>query len=95
MWDIPYPFIALIKLKGNKISQVIFISPFSWHITLSPLFLSFPSFLPSLSHLRSITHVHFMRKRVSDWLREKVMSEGEEEEEEEEKRKKRVSENSI
>jgi hypothetical protein len=34
-----------------------------------------------------------MRKRVSDWLREKVMSEGEEEEEE--KRKKRVSENFI
>jgi hypothetical protein len=94
MWDIPYHFIPSIKLKGNKRSQTLSIFPFSRHITLSPFFLSFPSFPPSFSHILSITHAHFMRKRVSDRLRDKVMSEGEEEEEEE-RRKKRVSGNSV
>jgi hypothetical protein len=84
MWDIPYPFIPSINLLGNKRSQAL---------SLSPFFLSFPSFLPSLSHLLSITHAHFLRKRVSDRLRERVLSK--EEKEEEEKRKKIFFESSI
>ena len=96
MWDIPYPFIPTIKLKGKKKEAKLFLSPYS-HDTL----LSSPSFFHLLlsSHpflIFCITHAHFIRKRVSEQLEERVLSEGEEEkEEEEEKRKKRVSGNSV
>jgi hypothetical protein len=39
-------------------------------------------YLIFLSHLLSITHAHFMRKRVSYWLRVRVLSEEEEKDKE-------------